>query len=216
MKKIFTFLVVAVAFISLSYAKKVDENTAKVVGQQFLIAKAVSGQIRTVSDVALSYTSFAPAPATDQSAEPIVCYYVFNINSTQGFVIVSGDDAVAPILGYSNQASFDADHIPPHVAAWLKGYEDQIKCAVSQKMTATPKIMSEWELYKTTTNPKPLYKAPQGVAPLVQTTWNQSPYYNDLCPYDNQAGDRMRCHCNGPGAEILEFPCNGSRVSFLQ
>ena len=206
MKKIFTFLVVAVAFISLSYAKKVDENTAKVVGQQFLIAKAVSGQIRTVSDVALSYTSFAPAPATDQSAEPIVCYYVFNINSTQGFVIVSGDDAVAPILGYSNQASFDADHIPPHVAAWLKGYEDQIEYAVSQKMTATPKIMSEWELYKTTTNPKPLYKAPQGVAPLVQTTWNQSPYYNDLCPYDNQAGDRAVTGCVATAmAQVLKF-----------
>jgi hypothetical protein len=206
MKKIFTFLFLAVACISLSYAKKVDENTARIVGQQFLIGKAVPGQIRNITDVTLSYTSIVQNPAMGQSPDYTLCYYVFNINSMQGFVIVSGDDIVAPILGYSNQGSFDADHIPPHVAAWLKCYEDQIQYAINQKMTATPKITQEWELFKTTSNPKPLYKAPQGVAPLVQTKWNQAPYYNDLCPYDYQANDRAVTGCVATAmAQVLKY-----------
>ncbi len=194
------------AFVNLSFAKKVDENTAKLVGQQFLIGKAVPGQIRNVTDVALTYTSFAENPAMGKPADSLVFYYVFNINSTQGFVIVSGDDAVAPILGYSNQKSFDAANIPPHVAAWLKVYKDQIQYAVSQNMTATPKIMAEWEHYKITTNPAPLYKAPHGVAPLVQTTWNQSPFYNDLCPFDNQANQRAVTGCVATAmAQVLKY-----------
>ena len=206
MKKIFTFLLVTLTFISLTYAKKVDENTAKIVGRQFMINKAVAGQIKDVVDVSLTYTSYAQNAAKAPTAEPIVNYYVFNINSNQGFVIVSGDDIVEPILGYSNQKPFDGDHIPAHVAAWLKGYEDQLQFAIDQQMMATPQIQSKWELYKTTTFPKPLFKGPQGVAPLVQTTWNQSPYYNDLCPYDNQAADRTVTGCVATAmAQVLKY-----------
>ena len=53
-------------------------------------------------------------------------YYVFNAGEDQGYVIVSGDDRTAPILGYSYHGSFDVDKIPCNMAAWLKGYEDQI------------------------------------------------------------------------------------------
>lgn len=206
MKKILTFLVIAVAFINLSYAKKVDENTARIVGQQFMTGRAVSGQIKNISDISLSYTSYASNGSMAPFAESVVYYYVFNINSTQGFVIVSGDDIVDPILGYSNQKAFDPAHIPLHVAAWLKGYEDQISYAIDKQMTATPKIQAAWDLYKTTTNPTPFFKAPQGVAPLVQTTWNQSPYYNDLCPFDNGANDRTVTGCVATAmAQVLKY-----------
>lgn len=206
MKKILTFLVVALALNTLSYAKKVDENTARIVGQQFFTGKAVPGQIKRISEFTLSYVAHPSDDAMAPITEQTVYYYVFNINSTQGFVIVAGDDIVEPILGYSNQKSFDADHIPPHVAAWLKGYEDQIRYAIDQKMASTPEIQSRWALYKTTTNPKLLFKGPQGVAPLVQTTWNQSPYYNDLCPFDNGANDRTVTGCVATAmAQVLKY-----------
>ena len=214
MKKIFTLFVIAVTFISLSYARKVDEKTAKIVGSQFFIGRAAQGKMQNISDVSLRYTSYAPKTALAPSTEPIVYYYVFNVNSSEGFVIVSGDDIVEPILGYSNQGAFDADRIPPHVAAWLKGYEDQIQFAISQNMQATSKIKADWELYKTTTNPKPFFKATQGIGPLVQTTWNQSPYYNALCPYDNQTNDRAVTGCVATAmAQVLKywnFPATGA------
>lgn len=35
-------------------------------------------------------------------------YYVFN-NDAGGFVIIAGDDAVAPVLGYTSTGAFDAN-----------------------------------------------------------------------------------------------------------
>ena len=206
MKRIFTFLLVAFTFISLSYAKKVDVNTAKIVGQQFMITKAVTGPVMSISNVSLSYTSYATNALKASSAEAAVNYYVFNVNSNQGFVIVSGDDIVEPILGYSNQKSFDANKIPAHVAAWLKVYEDQIRFAVDRQMHTTPEIQARWELYKTIPASKPILKSSLVVAPLVQTTWNQSPFYNDLCPYNNQAQDRTVTGCVATAmAQVLKY-----------
>jgi len=214
MKKIFTLLLGTFIFINLVYAVKVDENTARIVGKQFMISKAVAGQIQHNADLILSYTSHAINPALSPDAEQLACYYVFNINSTQGFVIVAADNIVEPILGYSNQGAFDPDKIPPHVAAWLKVYEDQIRYAISRQMQPTPAIRAKWELLSDANHPKPLFKGPQGVNPLVQTHWNQSPYYNDLCPYDNQYNDRAVTGCVATAmAQVLKywnFPVNGA------
>ncbi len=38
-------------------------------------------------------------------------YYVFN-NDAGGFVIIAGDDAVAPVLGYTSTGAFDATNLP--------------------------------------------------------------------------------------------------------
>ena len=46
-------------------------------------------------------------------------YYVFNHADGHGFVIVAGDDAVQPILGYSTQGSFSYDDMPPALRTWL-------------------------------------------------------------------------------------------------
>ncbi len=121
MKKIVTLLMVTVIFISLAYGKKVDVNTAQTVARQFMVNKAIMGKLIKIRNISLTYTSVPANGTKAPSGDSVVNYYVFNINSTQGFVIVSGDDIVEPILGYSNQKSFDPDHIPAHVAAWLKG-----------------------------------------------------------------------------------------------
>ena len=39
-------------------------------------------------------------------------FFVFNLGS-HSFVIIAGDDAHRPVIGYSNESSFDASNIPP-------------------------------------------------------------------------------------------------------
>lgn len=51
-------------------------------------------------------------------------YYVFNIPQG-GFVIVSGNEAVAPVLGYSFEGSFLNGPMPPACQHWLKDYQDR-------------------------------------------------------------------------------------------
>lgn len=52
-------------------------------------------------------------------------YYVFN-NDAGGFVIIAGDDAVTPVLGYTLTGSFDAENLPDGLKDLLKSYERQI------------------------------------------------------------------------------------------
>ena len=52
-------------------------------------------------------------------------YYVFN-NDAGGFVIIAGDDAVTPVLGYTSAGSFDAENLPDGLKDLLKSYERQI------------------------------------------------------------------------------------------
>lgn len=59
------------------------------------------------------------------TASPSDAYYVFN-NDAGGFVIIAGDDAVTPVLGYTSTGSFDAENLPDGLKDLLKSYERQI------------------------------------------------------------------------------------------
>lgn len=48
---------------------------------------------------------------TANTASRSDAYYVFN-NDAGGFVIIAGDDAVAPVLGYTSTGTFDAGNLP--------------------------------------------------------------------------------------------------------
>lgn len=62
---------------------------------------------------------------TATTASPSDAYYVFN-NDAGGFVIIAGDDAVTPVLGYTSTGSFDAENLPDGLKDLLKSYERQI------------------------------------------------------------------------------------------
>lgn len=62
---------------------------------------------------------------TATTASPLDAYYVFN-NDAGGFVIIAGDDAVTPVLGYTSTGSFDAENLPDGLKDLLKSYERQI------------------------------------------------------------------------------------------
>mgnify|MGYP002672284072 CR=1 FL=1 len=76
---------------------------------------------------------------TATTASPSDAYYVFN-NDAGGFVIIAGDDAVTPVLGYTSTGSFDAENLPDGLKDLLKSYERQIAALGSSyqaKQTAT-------------------------------------------------------------------------------
>ena len=52
--------------------------------------------------------------------------YAFNCEGG-GYVIVSGDDATTPILGYSPDGTLNVDEMPANLRTWLEGYADQIR-----------------------------------------------------------------------------------------
>ena len=117
-------------------------------------------------------------------ALPFDGMYLFAAGET-GFVLVAADDRVQPILGYSF-TSPAGEELHPEVRYWLESYQRQIEdIAAGGRWPVASKRHPDWELYA---------RAPQGepvpltaVSPLLTTTWDQGPYYNDQCPYDASA-----------------------------
>ena len=78
-------------------------------------------------------------------------YYVFN-NDAGGFVIIAGDDAVTPVLGYTSTGSFDAENLPDGLKDLLKSYERQIAALgdnYAANQTATRAAFTGEKLLKT-------------------------------------------------------------------
>ena len=75
------------------------------------------------------------APATQQlelvleakSNSLDVDYYVFNKGKCDGYIIVSGDDKAAPILGFSDEGTFDINNIPDGLQYWLEVYSHEMQ-----------------------------------------------------------------------------------------
>ena len=107
-------------------------------------------------------------------------FYVLNSTQEGGFVIVSADDRVQPILGYSEEHTFDASNMPPNLREWLMGYEQQIHYAIDENIEPAEEIVAEWGTLLEGGAIAP--KSTTAVNPLLTTQWDQSPYYNQLCP----------------------------------
>lgn len=173
-------------FVMTVFAKQVDENTAKQVAQNFLATRIDSQRLNKATNLELVYKPNAVISNQHSSNEPSTFFYVFNTGS--GFVIVSGDDSVTPILGYSTQGVFDPNNLPPNVAEWLDGYKAEISYVIERNIQATGEITNEWLTLKNGSNGSSSAKTTLSVNPLMQTQWDQSPYYNALCPHDSVTG----------------------------
>ena len=196
------------------FGKQVDENRAKTVGLNFLQNKTNSSLLKKAANLQLAYK--VTAKLGDALTEQTM-FYVFNVDSI-GFVIVSGDDTVIPILGYSDQGNFHSDNMPPAFQKWLEGYKNEIIYVVSHDIKATDEIDKLWSLKNNNPNAR---LSSNAVAPLIQTHWNQgnvnlnyqetsppynSDYYNYYCPYDATAGKNAVTGCVATAmAQVMKF-----------
>lgn len=109
----------------------------------------------------------------------IITFYAFSF-SPKGFVIVSADNNVRPILAYSSTDLFDGNHIPPSVKGWLEQYSKGIYDIVMKKEENTI-FKNEWKQLMTGNIVK---STKQFVLPLITTLWDQGCHYNEACPLD--------------------------------
>ena len=98
-------------------------------------------------------------------------YYVFN-NDAGGFVIIAGDDAVTPVLGYTSTGSFDAENLPDGLKDLLKSYERQIAA-----------LGSSYQANQTATR-----AAFTGEKLLNTAKWNQNEPFNKYTPNNYPTG----------------------------
>ncbi|MBO4599372.1 MAG: C10 family peptidase, partial [Bacteroidales bacterium] len=139
-------------------------------------------------------------------------FYTFAGEDGKGFVLVSADDCVVPILGFSASSPIATEKMQSNVKGWLDDYEAQInfyrnlsdRRIRSSNSTADSIIKSYWDGLLGENPPMP----PQytSVAPLLTTTWGQQPRYNSLCPYDYYYNERTVAGCVATAvAQIMKY-----------
>ena len=114
--------------------------------------------------------------ATLVSADEI---YIFNIGDN-GFVMISGNTVLPPVLGYSNHEKFpDMGSAPENFTWWIQHYRDMIVFAMEQGIEPEEDVMRQWDDASKGFFPT---RNTTVVNPLITTHWNQDCYYNEYCP----------------------------------
>ncbi len=152
---------------------------------QFGIAGTVSPELAQQAAIQF-YNRHSPAKIENifiKSDAHLPLYYILNM-VPDGWVIISAENTVIPILAYSFSGKYQDYFQAPQFVAWMKQYEDQIVYARQQNIKPSPSVAATWEqllsdaaCHKTREN--------RTVDPLLYTHWDQGFPYNEYCPDAN-------------------------------
>jgi hypothetical protein len=183
MIKKLTFLILFMTLVlSFSFAGNVSPETARKAGIRFYSERVSLYKTADLPGIAVS-ESFTEK----RNGEPV--YYVFNFTD-KGFIIVSADDAVTPVLAYSYDGTYSLQDPPPQFVSWMEGYAKQIEYARINGMAAGEEAALAWKRLLSENGPDPTPELPStDVAPLLISTWDQGAGYNALCPADPAGPD---------------------------
>lgn len=103
-------------------------------------------------------------------------YFICSDELNHSFVIVSGDDAVGPILAYSTEGAFVSENMPENVKFFLSMLENEVK------------------YYRTHPNESALVPNYDDEEVVLNTAkWNQGTPYNNLTPMDGSKHSVTGC-----------------------
>ena len=164
MKRFSLLLFVLIFSMMALQAKPIDKSLALSAAQKFASVQMTIER----STPELVYTAQNEA------------FYIFNIGN-DGFVIIAGDDAHRPVIGYSDESTFDVSNIPPALAYYLDGVAE---CMLQlRNADATPDVAAEWA--SVLSRGRLISRnGGRGTGYFCQTKWNQDYPYNYCCPED--------------------------------
>ncbi len=127
-------------------------------------------------------------------------YYIFNAGNNKGFIIITGENDLTEVIGYSDSGNIDIENIPENLASWLNDYAKYVDNVRQYKALPEKKYNHIYE---------PV------VSPLLgKIAWEQSAPFNAKCPYDETAEAHCATGCTATAiSQIMkywEWPLNGS------
>lgn len=180
MKKFtFSLVVLMLSCIGL-YAQQRGEKEVIQIAQNFFEKKGNTSQPSIVSTKNVSAVIRKKVASAQSVSVQEQAYYVVNDEPNNRFVIVSADERMYQILGYSDESLFDAERMPVALLEVLDGYEKQFKLFKEH-----PDLLDKQTSQRTTTI---------AVEPLIKTKWGQKSPYNDDCPVNKRASDGSKCY----------------------
>ena len=173
MKKNFLLLLSLMLLLSVSaIAGPRSYQQAKAIAQR----QAAMLGIEMDAEVAASAKA-APRMSVSSAVSPsATCYYVFANGEDKGFTIVSGDDRMPEVVGYSAQGTYDPDHLPANYVGFMKAYQETVEALLKGDAQVSGGLaeVRQWRAERA---------GSAAVAPLLGgIKWNQIAPYNNMCP----------------------------------
>lgn len=197
MKRLLLLSLVLLCSLSAWTAQRSPEEALSIARTFFMQS---SGAVtRNSGEVQLAAASTDLLKSASTRSVGGTAFYIYNY-AQSAYVIVSGDDRMKPVLGYSDNGSFITENLPVNILGWLELYN----AAYAQLGNAE----------KTVTEPKLLTKTnfPASVSPLLENIcWDQSEPYNNTCPL--YKGERCVTGCVATAMAMIlkyhEYPVKG-------
>ncbi len=197
MKKFTILFALLVLVLNIISAKDVDINTAQLVAKNYFTHEAFK-QASNLKEINLSLVY------TENTVKGSPVYYVFNNSQQKGFIIIAGDDAALPILGYCTKGQYDKNKLNPTFLKWMEGYKKQIAYIRDHNIAASETVLYQWKSIKTNNFSKT--EGVTSVDPLVTVIWGQDPFVNDKCPYDVKEAKNCVTGCPATAmAQIMKY-----------
>jgi len=171
-------LALLLAAIPMLFGKIVQKEQALLVATNFLNERIANKQVDWPASLDLTYIT-----SGEFSGQP--AYHVFS-NNSKGFIIISAEDMLSPVLGYSYTGSFPATGESTNFDYYLKNFVDQVEFIRNQPAFYDQEVQVQWQRYLAGNNDCPA-KATNDIGPLMTALWDQGDPYNVMCPV-NAAG----------------------------
>lgn len=188
MKKFFFLVLSGLFILNAAFCRTVDTTKAKSVATRFFLSKASQSSQPSARSIAAEGVELILAHQEyDDSVSPAntqPLYYIYNIKGGKGYVIVSAEDAVVPVLGYSFNGEYNPANEAPAFTEWMKRYKQQIIDIKANPSETGGNVAEQWREGRTTARSIQAETSIKEVAPLVTAQWNQGCYYNQYCPED--------------------------------
>jgi hypothetical protein len=194
-----------------SFARKVEISDARQVGKNFYYERV------NLSDN-VPYSTLKVTGEYTISKDETPVYYVFNIDNN-GFVIVSADNVVTPVIGYGFNSTYSPSVAPCGFEAFMDNIQNEILYWINSGVTADQSTTAAWSHYLVTdADQLNIQRGERDVEPLVNSTWNQDFPFNGMCPEDPNSppgyGGRVPVGCVSTAMTQLmfywRFPQTGS------
>jgi len=184
---------ILIALTASLFAKNIPLSTAEQVAVNFFFEKSAQyGDAIDYYDLSIK-----------ESYQVDQAYYV--INFEDGWVVVSADDVMVPVLGYNYTGQFPAQATQSkNFSSYMYNFVDQVNFIRENNLTSDNETMQMWN-HLNTTDPSGLnMRGDRAVEPLLTSTWNQDDPYNMMCPED----------AAGPGGHVY-VGCVATAMSMI-
>lgn len=172
--------------------------------RSFQQAKEIA--LRQAAQLGISMDETSSAKAKSKRVKSVSgevpAYYVFPNGEGKGFTVVSGDDRLPEVVGYSDKGTYDEENLPSNYVGFMKAYEEMVGQLDNGDSRASASIAEAKALRSSG------YQQPT-IAPLLgNIQWNQMTPYNNMCPkYNGTNRSVTGCVATAMAQVMMYYQC---------